>query len=122
MAKNLSYALLLDLYGVMLTEKQRKTLELYYFEDLSLAEIAAGDDISRQAVRDVIKRGEQLLTQLEEKLGFLERLQKCNDALTRLAEALPLSALPKEQAEEIADALAECERAAMIYTESDTLL
>ncbi|MBE6855134.1 MAG: hypothetical protein E7501_05770 [Ruminococcus sp.] len=117
MAKNLSYALLLDLYGVMLTEKQRKTLELYYFEDLSLAEIAAGDGISRQAVRDLIKRGEQLLTQLEEKLGFLSRLGRCNDSLDRLSSTLAGSGLSETEKQEIRQAVDECRHAVRLYTE-----
>lgn len=117
MAKNLSYALLLDLYGVMLTEKQRKTLELYYFEDLSLAEIAADDGISRQAVRDLIKRGEQLLTQLEEKLGFLDRLGRCSDSLDRLSSLLADASLSKEETREMKKAVEECRHAVRLYTE-----
>ncbi|MGN1086074.1 MAG: hypothetical protein ACI4Q5_03475, partial [Porcipelethomonas sp.] len=38
--KNLDYALLLEIYGRMLTEKQRGVMELYYWEDLSLGEIS----------------------------------------------------------------------------------
>lgn len=117
MAKNLGYALLLDLYGVMLTEKQRKTLELYYFEDLSLAEIAADDGISRQAVRDLIKRGEQLLTQLEEKLGFLSRLQRCSDSLEQLSSLLSSVPLSERERTQITQTLERCRQAVMPYTE-----
>lgn len=56
MAKNLEVSFLLDFYGEMLTAKQREAVELYYFEDLSLAEIADNQGISRQGVRDAIKR------------------------------------------------------------------
>ena len=55
MAKNLEVSFLLDFYGEMLTEKQREAVELYYFEDLSLAEIADNQGISRQGVRDALK-------------------------------------------------------------------
>ena len=58
MAKNLEISFLLDFYGDMLTDKQRDVVELYYNEDLSLAEIAAHSGITRQGVRDSIKRAE----------------------------------------------------------------
>ena len=61
LAKDLNIALLLDFYGELLTEKQRDMIELYYDEDLSLGEIAETAKITRQGVRDSIKRGEQQL-------------------------------------------------------------
>lgn len=71
--KNLTNTLLLDFYGSMLTEKQRDTMSLYYDEDLSLGEIAEQSGVSRQAVRDSIKKGEAQLWELEEKLGHIKR-------------------------------------------------
>ena len=56
MAKNLEISFLLDFYGSMLTEKQRIMIEYYYNDDLSLAEIADNEGITRQGVRDSIKR------------------------------------------------------------------
>ena len=56
MAKNLEISMLLDFYGEMLTDKQREVVSLYYNEDLSLAEIASIAQITRQGVRDSIKR------------------------------------------------------------------
>ena len=72
MSKNLEVAVLLDFYGEMLTEKQRDLIDLYYNEDLSLGEIAQHQKITRQGVRDSIKRGEEFLYVLEEKLGLLK--------------------------------------------------
>ena len=69
-AKDLKFAALLDIYGDVLTEKQRDVLDLYYNEDLSLSEIASNDEISRQGVRDSIKRGEETLLELAEKIGM----------------------------------------------------
>ena len=68
MSKNLAISDLLDLYGPMLTDKQRDVIELYYNQDLSLAEIAEHEQITRQGVRDNIKRGEAFLLEMEEKL------------------------------------------------------
>ena len=85
MAKNLEISFLLDFYGDMLTDKQRDVVELYYNEDLSLAEIAQHTKITRQGVRDSIKRGEAILFEMEEKLGFYEKYhdigQKVNEVL-----------------------------------------
>ena len=68
--KNLQIAYLLDFYGDVLQEKVRRVMESYYNEDLSLAEIALGEDISRQGVRHLIKKGEEELFFLEERLGL----------------------------------------------------
>ncbi len=76
MAKNLEISYLLDFYGRVLTEKQRDVMEQYYNDDLSLAEIAANFGISRQGVRDAIKRGEAILLDLEDKVGFAGRYRE----------------------------------------------
>ena len=73
MSKDLSMAMLYDFYGELLTEKQAQAMNLYYNEDLSLSEIAEPLGISRQGVRDFIKRGETTLLELEEKLGLVKR-------------------------------------------------
>ena len=57
--------LLFDFYGSLLTEKQQTYFDLYYNQDLSLAEIAENYGISRQGVRDVIVRAEGIMTELE---------------------------------------------------------
>lgn len=76
MAKDLRFASLLDIYGGVLTDKQREMMELYYNEDLSLSEIAANCGISRQGVRDSIKRGEETLTELDGKIGVMPIIEK----------------------------------------------
>ncbi len=86
MAKNLEISLLLDYYGNMLTEKQREVVDWYYNEDLSLAEIAEHTGITRQGVRDSIKRAETQLLEYEEKLGLCARFQKMQKALDEIAE------------------------------------
>ncbi len=73
MAKNLDYAVLLDFYGDLLTEKQRDIMQLYYYEDLSLSEIAENENISRQGVHDAIKHAEQYLDDFEEKIGLFRK-------------------------------------------------
>lgn len=69
MEKNLEMALLLDHYGELLTPRQREWMDGYYNQDLSLGEIAAQAEVSRQAVQDGIKRAESQLLTLEARLG-----------------------------------------------------
>ena len=84
MAKNLEISLLLDFYGDMLTEKQRDVVELYYNEDLSLSEIAAHSGITRQGVRDSIKRAESVLLDREERLGLARKFRQIQDGLDQI--------------------------------------
>ena len=85
-AKNLEISFLLDFYGDMLTDKQRDVVELYYNEDLSLAEIAAHSGITRQGARDAIKHGETTLKELEEKVGFAARYRRVQQKLEELEQ------------------------------------
>lgn len=82
MAKNLDYAMLLDFYGDLLTEKQRDIMQLYYFEDLSLSEIAENENISRQGVHDAIKHAEQYLDEFEEKMGLFRKTRLFREVIT----------------------------------------
>ena len=86
MAKDLRIGALLDVYGAFLSDKQRAIAEHYYFEDLSLSEIAENENISRQAVRDLIRRTGETLEKYEDKCGyykkfsFLKQLASQSDA------------------------------------------
>lgn len=86
MATNVEITILLDYYGDMLTEKQRNFLGYYYNDDLSLSEIAENEGITRQGVRDAIKRAEAILYDMEEKLGFAKRLNDIKDRLNEIIE------------------------------------
>ncbi len=74
MAKDLSVSTLLDFYGPFLSEKQRNLLHHYYNEDLSLTEIAENEQITRQGVRDLIKRGEMQLKKYEQECGWCQNV------------------------------------------------
>lgn len=91
MSKNLNVAVLLDFYGAMLTDKQRDVIDLYYNQDLSLSEIAEHEGITRQGVRDSIKRGEVFLFELEDKLklfdGYIET-QKAIQSIKYVADRI----------------------------------
>lgn len=84
--KNLRVSVLLDYYSPMLTDKQKDVIDLYYNEDLSLSEIAEHENITRQGVRDSIKRGEQTLFEMEEKFGLAERSEKYTAMMAEISE------------------------------------
>lgn len=86
MSKNLEVSVLFDFYGEMLTEKQKDVIDLYYNEDLSLAEIAEHEGISRQGVRDNIKRGEVFLYELEDKIGYVRQYRATEKLLDELQQ------------------------------------
>ena len=88
MARNEEVSLLLDFYGEMLTQKQQDCLEYYYNEDLSLSEIAENEGITRQGVRDSIKRAENQLYYMEEKLGLVKRFEKMREGLDEIIDCV----------------------------------
>lgn len=86
MPKNLKVAELLDIYGNLLNEKQRTSLEFYYYDDLSLSEIAENIGVSRQGVRDVIKRAESFLFFAEQELKLLEKREAFLKTVNQIKE------------------------------------
>ena len=73
MEEKVILSMLIQTYGKLLTEKQYQIMDDYYNNDLSLSEIAQNHNITRQAVRDIIKKGEEKLFEYEEKLLFMKR-------------------------------------------------
>lgn len=86
MEKNIEVSLLFDFYGELLKPSGRQAIDLYYNEDLSLAEIAAQTGITRQGVRDSIKRYEQQLFDFEKKLGLFKRFGQLENGLDEISE------------------------------------
>ena len=107
--KDLKIAFLLDFYGEVLSERKRIVLDYYYNDDLSLAEIAEEIGISRQGVRELIKKAEEELRFYEEKLGLAERFRKTQSSAERLLTLLRESGAYGEL-ESAAQALAESVR------------
>lgn len=81
-------SMLFDFYGELLTEKQREYFDLHYNEDLSLAEIAQSEGISRQSVWDIIRRAEETMRRFEEKTGLVARFAAERDILAAAREKL----------------------------------
>ena len=108
--KNMNISFLLDFYGDVLSDKQREILDLYYNDDLSLAEIAESSGLTRQGVRHVIKKAEDELINLESKLGLANRFVILGNEYKSIADnLLSVSALiekgaPKNEITELLDA------------------
>ena len=78
------YGTLLELYGELLTDKQYSAIDKYYNMDLSLSEIAQEDKITRQAVRDNIKKAEEKLEFFESKLKLYKNFKKEDNIVLKL--------------------------------------
>ena len=88
MDNKVKISVLCEIYGKLLTDKQLAILEDYYNMDLSLSEIAENHNITRQAVRDVIKKGENRLFEFEEKLGFMKKMYKQEEKIASILSEL----------------------------------
>lgn len=88
MEKNVEISMLCQIYGKLLTDKQYDFLDEYYNHDLSLSEIAENHHITRQAVRDNIKKGESKLFELEEKLGIMKKTLDREEKIVHVLSAL----------------------------------
>ena len=90
---------LYEIYGALLTEKQRQCLELYFCEDYSLAEVAEEMQVSRQAIHDLLRRVEQTLEHYETMLGFLQRMEKTRRLTVEAAAILDNAAKKRKDTE-----------------------
>ena len=84
-------SLLFDFYGEMLGDHKKKIFEDYVLNDLSLAEIAEEEGISRQGVHDIVKRCTKQLKEYEATLHLVEKFQNMKSKLTKASEFLNVS-------------------------------
>lgn len=87
MTKNLSISSLFDFYGDILSEKQRDAIESYYNDDLTLSEVAQNQGITKQGARDIIKRAENQLIVMEEKLNLFHKFKEMTNSLELIVSA-----------------------------------
>lgn len=104
MEEKIKISILCQIYGKLLTEKQYQILDDYYNNDLSLSEIAENNNITRQAVNDVINKGKNKLIEIEEKLSFMEKIlnqEKVIENIIKNLEESENKTLKKSQIEKI---------------------
>ena len=104
MEKKIEISILLDLYAKLLTKKQYDFLNDYYNNDLSLSEIAENEGITRQAVRDNLKKGEIKLFEYEEKLGLMKKQIMQEEQIANILSVIS-KLTEKSSDKEIADVL-----------------
>ncbi|WP_300386100.1 putative DNA-binding protein [Clostridium sp.] len=88
MQDRVEISLLMDIYSSLLTDKQHKIMELYYDEDLSLAEIAELNNTSRQAIHDLIKRCYKQFLSYESKLNLLNKSKEQEKTIKNFLEEI----------------------------------
>ena len=99
--------MLFDFFGELLTEKQKQYYDLHYNADLSLAEIAEQEGISRQGVWDIIRRAEATLRRAEERTGLVRRFRELQDTVAEMEAKLDaLLPLTEGHARELAEQIA----------------
>ena len=92
MRKTVEEQFLFDFYGELLSDKQKRVLEYYYNDDLSIAEIAELTGLTRQGVYDAYKRGKAQMRLYEDKLGLYARFVRQREGLARIADKLAVLA------------------------------
>jgi predicted DNA-binding protein YlxM (UPF0122 family) len=95
--KTVEVGILFDYYGKLLTEKQQKTIRLYYHHDLSMGEIATKVDISRQGVYDHLNRGEKLLRDYEKEMNLIKKYHQFKNKLDQIVNYINDEAGLKEE-------------------------
>lgn len=86
-----TYTQLLDMYGSLLTKRQREIMDLHFNFDLSFSEIADETGITRQGAADSVNKSKKQLEKLEEKLGVIRSAQSLKGAVLEWAENKNLS-------------------------------
>ncbi len=72
---------LYDVYGPLLSDHKKEIFESYVLDNYSLGEIADQVGMSRQGVRDIVKRCSKELVEYEEKAGFLKKLDELSELI-----------------------------------------
>ena len=79
---------LYDVYGPLLSDHSKNIFESYVLDNYSLGEIAEAEGMSRQGVRDIVVRYSKKLYEYEERLRFLEKLDRAAREIDELEKKL----------------------------------
>ena len=84
--KNVEIGYLLDFYGSLLPERSQDILDMYYNSDMSLSEISDELGITRQGVRETVRRAGNALLTYEEKLGMASKFRIISNTVDLIEE------------------------------------
>jgi len=98
--------LLMDVYGDLLTDKQKRFVVLHFGEDLSFGEIAEQFHVSRQAIYDAVKHAIANLEKFEGTLGIVAKLRQGGDDTKAESPPIPVFATPAIDVQSLLDDLA----------------
>lgn len=80
------YTMLYDIYGSLLTEKQRDYFEEYYFKNLSLSELADKYNISRNAIHKQLKETIKRLENYEDNLRLAKKNKMLEEIIKKVSD------------------------------------
>ena len=100
MEEKIKVSILFGIYGNILTKTQKKYMQSYYNEDLSLSEIGENEGITRQAVKAILDKSTKKLYEFEEKLSFMKK-QKSIKLILKKLEEINLKTKQKKYIKEI---------------------
>ena len=83
-------SLLYDFYGELLTEHQQSVYQSFVFEDMSLAEVAEEQGITRQGVHDLVKRCDKILQGYEDKLHLVAKFVSIKEKAKQIQDSSDL--------------------------------
>ncbi|MBM6678829.1 DNA-binding protein [Faecalicoccus pleomorphus] len=72
----LEFNVLFDIYGDLLTKRQKEICSLYFEEDFSYTEISEALEISRAAVQDSLKKSMQQLHKYEDIIQYVSKRKR----------------------------------------------
>lgn len=98
-------SLLMDYYGILLTDKQQKIMDWYFDQDFSLSEIAELNKTSRQAIHDMIKRTHGQLYKYEEKLHLKQFSEERENKKKTIIQQLEAGMIKVEELKELIESL-----------------
>jgi hypothetical protein len=96
----------MDIYGDLLTEKQKRFVVLHFGEDLSFGEIAEQFHVSRQAIYDAVKHAIANLEKFEGTLGIMAKLKQGGDDAKAENPPIPIISTPAIDLQSLLDNLA----------------
>lgn len=82
--RKIEYNNLFDVYGSLLTPKQRQTLEYFLFDDLNFTEISKISNITKQGVSQCVQNAIKYMEKLESTIKLINQREKTATSINEL--------------------------------------